>query len=145
MPSASLERAIEIAVLAHSGQRQRNGLPYILHPLHVMFSMDRIEDQIVAVLHDVVEDSDWTLQALEREGFSPAVLDALRLLVREDAVDYEAYIERLADNPIACRVKLADLNHNLDTTRLPKLTQKDTARLEKYHRARLRLKQACQR
>jgi (p)ppGpp synthase/HD superfamily hydrolase len=138
---STLERAIEIAVQAHRGQLLKNGSPYILHPLHLMLTFNSVPEQIVAVLHDVVEDTNWTLDDLLREGFSPEVIEAIGLLTHADSEPYDAYIERVAKNPIARRVKMADLKHNMDITRLNAFGAHDAARLEKYHRSWLRLNQ----
>lgn len=131
-----LERAIALAVAAHAGQRDRYGRPYILHPLHLMSQMRTDEERIVAVLHDVVEDSDTTLADLIAAGFYPAIVDAVGLLTHDKSADsYEAYVARLKADPLARRVKLADLRHNMDLERLPELTDRDQARLARYHRA----------
>ena len=134
-----LQRAIEIAVSAHQGQRQPNGLPYVLHPLKLMLAMNSIPSQIVAVLHDVVEDSEWTLAQLANEGFSPEIIAALDCLTHRSSEDYFAYIDRIKPNPIARQVKLADLKDNMDIQRLPNLRDRDLDRLRQYHQAWLEL------
>ena len=136
---ATLERAIEIAVHNHKGQKQRNGQPYILHPLRLMLNVDTDDAKIVAVLHDVVEDTSYTFADLEKDGFSKDVLAALKLLTHDKDEPYEPYVEKIAQNPLAKKVKLADLRDNMDVTRLDKLEEKDTKRLEKYHKAWKRL------
>ncbi len=130
-----LEKAISVALEAHKGATTRSGRPYILHPLHLMLQMDSEEEMITAVLHDVVEDSDITLDDLAAMGFSTAVIEALALLTHnKDNVSYEAYIEGIKSNPLAVRVKLADLTHNMNVRRLPNpLSQRDLERLQKYH------------
>ncbi|MEM9819217.1 MAG: HD domain-containing protein [Cyanobacteria bacterium P01_D01_bin.6] len=132
---ADLQRALEIAIEAHKGQRQKNGLPYVLHPLTLMLSMTSVEARISAVLHDVVEDTQWTLEDLESEGFPPAVIEALDCLTHRDREDYDAYIERIRNNRIASEVKLADLKDNMNIRRIPELKEKDLERLKKYHKA----------
>jgi (p)ppGpp synthase/HD superfamily hydrolase len=141
---ANLERAIEIAVLAHKKALDKSGVPYILHPLRLMFGMEDIEAKIVAVLHDVVEDSKppyrWGLQELEAEGFSANVIDALDCVTNRPDESYEAFVDRILPNPIACRVKIADLLDNMNLVRLGReITEKDVARLRKYQRALARL------
>ena len=130
----SLARAIEIAVEAHSGQTDKAGAPYSLHPLRVMLALEGEEDRIVGVLHDVIEDCpDWTPERLRDEGFSPAVLTALAHVTKlSEDEDYPAFIARAAQNPIALRVKRADLLDNLDVRRLPHVSEKDGRRLTKY-------------
>lgn len=132
-----LERAIAIALQAHAGEVDKTGHPYVLHPLRLMLSMETEVEMVTAVLHDVVEDSSTTLADLEAEGFPDEVLTALALLTHDQAgTPYEAYIAAIKENPLARRVKLADLTHNMDVRRLPApLTTKDWGRLEKYRRA----------
>jgi (p)ppGpp synthase/HD superfamily hydrolase len=131
-----LERAIAIALEAHQGQTDRYGRPYILHPLHVMLQMDGEAEMMAAVLHDVLEDSALTLEALRDEGFPPAVLEAVRLLTHDaEKTSYQEYVRRLRPNPIAVKVKLADLRHNMDIRRMDRVEERDAERLEKYRRA----------
>ena len=131
----TLERAIAIAAKAHEGQTDKAGAPYILHPLRVMLRMDRTEDCIVAVLHDVIEDSEWTADMLRAEGFSERIIEALESVTKRRGEDYETFIRRAASNPISRRVKLADLADNSDMGRIAALTPKDLERLQKYGRA----------
>jgi len=136
---SNLQRALEIAVEAHKNQKQKNGTPYALHPIRLSLSLESEEQKIVALLHDVVEDTSWTFEDLEQEGFSKDILAALRLLTHNDGSPYDEYIERLASNPLAKAVKLADLTDNMDFKRIPEPTENDFARLQKYHRAWRRL------
>jgi (p)ppGpp synthase/HD superfamily hydrolase len=134
----NLEKAIEIAVSAHKGQVDKAGQPYILHPLRLMFQMDTEAERIVAVLHDVVEDAaqDWNFQLLEKAGFDDEIIDALRLLTRDDSkTRYIDYVKRVRENPIARKVKLADLQDNMDLRRLSEFTDKDLGRIRKYAEA----------
>lgn len=131
-----LERAIAIALEAHQGQTDRYGRPYILHPLHVMLQMDGEAEMMAAVLHDVLEDSALTLEVLRDEGFPPAVLEVVRLLTHDaEKTSYQEYVRRLRPNPIAVKVKLADLRHNMDIRRMDRVEERDAERLEKYRRA----------
>jgi (p)ppGpp synthase/HD superfamily hydrolase len=130
-----LEKAIEIALRAHGGQKQKDGSPYILHPLRVMGRVWRDEERMAAVLHDVVEDSDVTLEELRAAGFPENVLHTVELLTHEEGVSYEDYVERLKGDPMARRIKLADLEDNSDIRRLSGIEEKDLERLRKYHRA----------
>jgi len=130
-----LERAAGIAVEAHRGKRDRNGAPYILHPLRVMGRVSTPEEQTVAVLHDVVEDTRWTFEDLEAEGFPPRIIKALECLTKREAENYEDYVQRSAANPLAQRIKLADLEDNMDISRLHHVGDEDRVRLEKYLRA----------
>lgn len=114
-----LDKAIKIAVEAHSGQKTLNGEPYILHPLHLMSKMENEDDRIVAVLHDVLEDSNVTLLDLKHEGFSLYQLDALVALNHLPGEPYlKKYIERVAGNLLATNTKIEDLKHNMDVSRL---------------------------
>jgi len=131
-----LERAIEIAVEAHEGQIDKGGNPYILHPLRVMMSVDGELEKIVAVLHDVVEDSNWTFEALLAEGFSIEVIEALKSVTKEsEDEDYDLFIQRAMQNPIGRKVKIADLRDNLDVTRISDITDTDVKRINKYKKA----------
>ena len=132
---SDLQRAIEIAVSAHKGQLQKNGLPYVLHPLSLMQSVRSVNAKITAVLHDVVEDTAWTMEDLEAEGFSKQVLAALDCLTHTPEESYEDYISKIRTNPLAREVKLADLQDNMNIRRIPELQQKDLKRLERYHQA----------
>jgi (p)ppGpp synthase/HD superfamily hydrolase len=133
---STLDRAIQIAMKAHKGQTDRYGNPYILHPLRVM-SMGRTdEERIVGVLHDVVEDSDWTFEDLRKEGYSKRIVDALDCVTkRSDNEDYDVFLERTRKNPLSVRVKLNDLIDNMDIRRMNQVQEKDVKRLNKYLRA----------
>ena len=132
-----LNKAIIIAAKAHSGQLDKSGKPYILHPLRVMFNVEGgIEAQCTAVLHDVIEDTSVTLDDLKEQGFSDDILTALKLLTRTPDEDYMVYISRIKLNSLAKAVKLADLKDNMDMTRIPSPTEKDFLRLEKYKKAK---------
>lgn len=146
----SLERAIAIAVAAHAGAADKAGAPYILHPLRVMLAVEGDLARTVAVLHDVVEDGEgWTLQRLRDEGFGDEVIDALDAVTKrpdeepppgaspEDKQEkYLAFVRRAASHPVGRIVKRADLEDNLDVSRLPTLTDKDRLRLNRYLAAR---------
>lgn len=128
----TLEDAILLAVEAHRGQTEKGGNPYILHPLRVMFRLESETDRIVGVLHDVIEDTRYTLQDLRSIGYPEPLLQALDCLTRRETETYEEFITRIRANPLARRVKLADLEDNMDVRRLPGLTDKDAERLKKY-------------
>ena len=128
------KKAINIAYNAHMGQIDKFGIPYIFHPMHLAEQMDTEEECIVAILHDVVEDTEITFNQLE-DDFSGSVIEALKLLTHDKSVPYDDYIINLKDNPIAKKVKLADLKHNSDSSRLEHITTKDINRLEKYKNA----------
>jgi (p)ppGpp synthase/HD superfamily hydrolase len=132
---STLERAVVIAAEAHAGQVDKAGAPYLLHPLRLMLQMEKPEDRIVAVLHDVVEDSDWTLDRLGEEGFSPVVLEAIDSVTRRPDEDYDAFIQRSIQNSIGCRVKLADLRDNCDLSRIMNPSETDYRRTSKYKKA----------
>ena len=127
--------AMTIACSAHQGQLDKAGYPYIHHPLHVAEQMTDEYACAAALLHDVVEDTDWTLAQLKEAGIPTPILDALALLTHDDGTTYLDYVRRLRDNPIARAVKLADLRHNSDTSRLDTLTEQDLFRLERYRKA----------
>jgi len=136
---ADLEEAIRVAVEAHRGQQDRAGAPYVLHPLRTMLRLRTDAERMAAVLHDVVEDTAWTLDDLRARGFPAEVLDAVDALTRRPGEDYEALVERAAAHPVARRVKLADLEDNLDLRRLDRVAADDVERLDRYLRAYRRL------
>ena len=131
---SDFDTALNIANNAHEGQVDKGGLPYILHPLHVasFFTGDL---KIIAILHDVVEDSEITMDILKTYGFSQRVLNGVFCLTRSKGEDYEKYINNLSKNPDAVKVKLRDLPHNMDITRLLVIDEGCWARLMRYHSA----------
>jgi (p)ppGpp synthase/HD superfamily hydrolase len=130
-----IEEAIRIAVEAHRGQKDRAGAPYILHPLRLLFRVQTDAERMAAVLHDVVEDSPWTLDDLRARGFAAEVVDAVDHLTRREGESYERFVERAAEHPVARRVKLADLEDNLDVRRIGHVGEADAERLNRYLRA----------
>ncbi|MFL5344924.1 MAG: GTP pyrophosphokinase [Hyalangium sp.] len=138
----TLEDAIALAVEAHRGQRDKAGQTYILHPLRVMMRLDTDAERMAAILHDVVEDTPYTLERLRELGYPEEVLGALDCLTKRDGETYEAFIERVRPHPLARRVKLADLEDNMDIRRLPTVGPKEAERLARYRAAWTRLKQA---
>jgi (p)ppGpp synthase/HD superfamily hydrolase len=132
----NLERAIEIAVEAHKGTFDKGGNPYVLHPLRVMFSLHSEEEKIVGVLHDVVEDSNWSFDDLVAEGFSETVIEGIKSVTKTDEVEnYDSFVRRAKENPIGRKVKIADITDNLDVRRINELSSKDMERLNKYKKA----------
>lgn len=136
---SDLDKAILVATKAHAGQLDRGGQPYILHPLRVMFKFQAKDEMIAAVLHDVVEDSSFTLEDLKEYGFSEVVINAVASLTRNKGENYEDFILRLSANDLARKIKIEDIRDNMDLTRLDKITDKDLVRIEEYHRALKRL------
>ena len=131
-----MERAIEIATEAHRGQLDKAGCDYIEHPLRVMAAGKSLDEKIVGVLHDVVEDTNWTFEALAAEGFSAEVIEALRCVTKlSESEPYDKFIARVKRNPLAVAVKLNDLSDNMDIRRLPYLSDKDIKRLKRYLKA----------
>lgn len=128
-------KAIMVAYKAHEGQMDRAGLPYILHPIHVAEQMKDEDTCVVALLHDVIEDTDITLEDLREYGFTEAQLEGVRIMTHEEGVEYFDYIRTVKTNPLALAVKLEDLKHNSDETRIIDMTDKDIKRLEKYKKA----------
>jgi (p)ppGpp synthase/HD superfamily hydrolase len=138
---STLARAIEIAISAHKGQKDKSGADYILHPLRVMQRGRTEMEKICGVLHDIIEDTDWTFEALENEFFSKDIIDVLHCVTKEsENEDYEHFIDRIAKNPIAIQVKINDLLDNLDVTRFKELNEQDLKRLNKYLKAYWKLK-----
>jgi (p)ppGpp synthase/HD superfamily hydrolase len=132
---ATIERALQVAARAHEGQRDKEGLPYILHPLRVMANVTGEAAQIVAVLHDVVEDTSVTFDELAAMGFGADVMDALRLVTHEKSTPYADYVIAAKANPVARQVKLSDLRDNsrLDRTLLRAASVgRDLKRIKRY-------------
>lgn len=132
-----LGTAIALAAKVFDGKFDKGGSPYMLHCLQVMYWVDQSDSELmqIAVLHDVVEDSDLTINDLQQMGFSERVLKALECLTHHKQESYDNYIRRVATNADSIKVKLADLRHNSDITRMKGLREKDIKRLEKYHRS----------
>lgn len=132
--------AVEIAAKAHRGVTGKDGQPYILHPLRLMMRATTDDERIVAVLHDTVEDTDLSLDDLTRAGFPEQVVAAVGALTRRGGETYEEFIDRVALDPLASRVKLLDLYDNIDLTRLSAVGDSELARAARYHRAIRQLK-----
>ena len=133
---STLERAIEIATQAHEGQVDKAGNAYIGHPLRVMAMGKTEQEKIAGVLHDIVEDTPWTFEMLEAEGFAPEIIATLKCVTKiSENEDYDDFIERVKKNPLAVAVKINDLTDNMDIRRLPYLSDKDVKRLKKYLKA----------
>ena len=131
------KRAIKLCFEAHAGQVDKSGIPYVHHPLHLAEQMNDEVSTIAALLHDVVEDTQYTFDDLERMDFGDEVMTALRLLTHDPSVPYLDYVREIAKDPVATKVKLADLAHNSDLSRLDhEPTNKDLERVKKYQKAR---------
>jgi (p)ppGpp synthase/HD superfamily hydrolase len=137
----TLEDAIALAVEAHRGQRDKAGQTYILHPLRVMMRLETENERMAAILHDVAEDTPYTLERLRELGYPEEVLGALDCLTKREGESYEAFIERVRPHPLARRVKLADLEDNMDVRRLLAVGPRETERLARYRAAWARLKE----
>ena len=129
------KKALRLSFDAHINQVDKSGMPYVYHPIHLAEQMKDEDTIIVALLHDVVEDTDTTIEDIRKLGFSKDVCEALSLMTHDDSVPYMDYIKKLRSNQIAKAVKLADLKHNSDLTRLDIVTEKDRKRVEKYKAA----------
>ena len=129
------KKAMKLCYEAHKDQVDKSGMPYVFHPFHVAEQMTDEATTIVALLHDVVEDTDYTLEDLAAEGFGEDILEAVALMTHEDDVPYLEYVAKLKDNPIARAVKLADLAHNSDLSRIGEVDDETKQRLEKYKKA----------
>jgi (p)ppGpp synthase/HD superfamily hydrolase len=135
------KKAMQICFRAHRDQVDKSGIPYVFHPIHLAEQMTDEDTTVVALLHDVVEDTHYTLEDLAAMGFSRQVLDAIGLMTHADGVPYMDYVAKIKENPIARAVKLADLRHNSDLTRLDTVDDKAKARAQKYARAIALLKE----
>ena len=129
------KKALQLCFAAHKDQTDKSGLPYVFHPFHLAEQMPDEACVVAALLHDVLEDTAYTVQDLRDSGVSEEVLTALVLLTHTEDTPYLDYVARLKDNRIARTVKLADLRHNSDLSRLQTITQKDLQRVKKYQKA----------
>lgn len=127
--------ALKMCFEAHKNQVDKSGMPYVFHPFHLAEQMQDEDTTIVALLHDVIEDTEYTIDDLRDRGFSDKVIDAISLMTHDLSVPYMEYVAQIKTNPIATAVKLADLKHNSDMTRLESITAKDEERAEKYRSA----------
>ena len=129
------KKALKLCFEAHKNQVDKTGLPYVFHPFHLAEQMSDEISTICALLHDVVEDTEYTFNDILNMGFPQEVIDVLLLLTHEDNIPYMEYVEKINENPIAKQVKLADLRHNSDLTRLNNIDEKALIRLDKYQKA----------
>lgn len=127
------KQALQIMFEAHKNQVDKSGMPYVFHPYHVAEQMDDEKSTIVALLHDVIEDTDITLSDLH--GFDNEIIEAVDLLTRKEGQSYNQYIRDISSNELATKVKIADLKHNADLTRIEHPTQIDMDRVQKYSRS----------
>ncbi len=129
------KKALAMCFEAHRDQVDKSGLPYVFHPFHLAEQMDDEASVCVALLHDVMEDTDYTVDDIRVLGMPAAVIEALLLLTHDASEPYLDYVARVARNPLAAKVKRADLRHNSDLSRLDEVTDLDRARVEKYQKA----------
>lgn len=129
-----LEKAIHIATEAHKGQKDKVGMPYLLHLFSVMQRGQTVNEKIVGVLHDLVEDTAWTLEDLRQQGFSAKIIEAVRCITKTADEDYEMYLTKVKSNSLALQVKLYDLQDNMNILRLEEIKENDVKRLNKYLR-----------
>ena len=129
------KKAMKLCFDAHKAQVDKTGIPYVFHPIHLAEQMTTEETTVVALLHDLLEDTDYTAEDLAELGFSKEVIDAVTLMTHSPDVDYFDYVAAIKENPIAKAVKLADLRHNSDLSRLDTVDEKALRRREKYQKA----------
>lgn len=129
------KKALKLCFEAHKDQLDKSGMPYVFHPFHLAEQMTDEDTTVVALLHDVVEDTDYTLDDLRVMGFNEKVIEAIGLMTHAEGVPYMEYVAKIKENPISKAVKLADLTHNSDSSRLDNITEKDMVRREKYKNA----------
>lgn len=127
--------AMKVCFDAHKEQTDKAGIPYVFHPIHLAEQMDDEDTTAVALLHDVIEDSPWTIDELGKMGFNDTVLKAIEWLTHDESIPYMEYVKKIKENPVARAVKLADLRHNSDLSRLNLVDEKSLARVEKYKKA----------
>ena len=130
-----IEKSIEIALYAYKGLKDKAGNTYILHPLRIMAKVESIDEKCVAILHDVIEDSDYTAEDLLNEGMPTSVVDAVVALTKVKGEDYDSYMERIKRNLIATKIKCIDIEDNINILRLNSISDEDLERVAKYHNA----------
>lgn len=133
--TSETKKALKLCFEAHKDQLDKSSLPYVFHPFHLAEQMDSEETTVVALLHDVVEDTSYTIEDLKNMGFSEKILEAVSLMTHEEGMEYMDYVKKIKNNEIARKVKLADLKHNSDLKRLDKVDEKALKRREKYIKA----------
>ena len=129
------KKALKLCFEAHKEQPDKSGMPYVFHPFHLAEQMETEETTIVALLHDLVEDTAYTIEDLINVGFGKDITDAIALMTHADDVEYMDYVRAIKNNPIAKKVKLADLKHNSDLSRLDVINEEALQRREKYQKA----------
>ncbi len=127
--------AMDLMFEKHKNQKDKSGSPYVFHPWHVAEQMDDEDSTCLALMHDLIEDTNTTIEEIKNLGFNDNIIDALALLSRKENEDYFEYIKKIAKNPLDIKVKLADLKHNSDETRLTSIKESDIKRQEKYKKA----------
>ena len=138
-----IEKSLQIALSAYTGKKDKAGKTYLLHPLRMMAKMESEEEMATALLHDVIEDSDYTREQLLAEGIPNPVADAVQTLTKERGENYAQFIDRVLKNKLAVKVKKADIEDNINILRLNSIDQNDLKRVAKYHEAWKRLDKAC--
>ena len=138
------KKAIQIMYEAHKNQVDKANVPYVFHPFFVASFMDDEDSTIVALLHDVIEDTEYDISDMVKLGFSDEIIEALVCLTHKEGEDYFEYIKRISSNPLATKVKLADLSHNSDLSRLDNVTETDLQRYHKYQKCINYLKEIYQ-
>ncbi len=138
-----LDKAIEIAHIAHKGQLDKAGKPYIGHPLRVMNAVETDDEKIVGVLHDAVEDSDLTLEDLKVAGFSDVIIEAIDAITKREGEKPKDYLNRVMDNSLALKVKIADMTDNMDISRISNPTERDRERIRIYKKNIVKLHKRC--
>ncbi len=133
--TSETKKALKLSFEAHKNQVDKSGLPYVYHPFHLAEQMTDENSTVIALLHDVVEDTEYTFDDLQKLGFNDVIIEALKLLTHDDAVPYMEYVKAVQGNETARAVKLADLKHNSDLTRLDFVDEKALVRKEKYEEA----------
>ena len=133
--TALTKKALKLCFEAHKEQVDKTGMPYVFHPFHLAEQMDDEISTVCALLHDVIEDTEITPEILRQMGFPNTVIEVLKLLTHDEAVPYMDYVENISRHPIAKKIKIADLLHNSDLTRLDTVDENARKRNQKYQEA----------
>jgi len=131
----NINKALNLMYEAHKGQKDKGNIPYVFHPYHIAEQMNTEDEIIVALLHDVIEDTNITLEDIKSYGFNNNILEALKVITHDKNINYIDYINKISKNKLATKIKIRDLKHNIDISRIPNPTEEDYNRVNQYKKA----------
>ena len=131
----NINKALNLMYEAHKGQKDKGNIPYVFHPYHIAEQMNTEDEIIVALLHDVIEDTNFTLEDIKSYGFNNNIIEALKVITHDKKTNYTDYINKISKNKLATKIKIRDLKHNIDISRIPNPTEEDYNRVNQYKKA----------